>query len=921
MESIKFIKGEETGVVIVRDDFANSWLSDQFSAALHVVDRICTEQQSNILINQDKDESCRVPFNASNIVAFCGDRGEGKTSCMMTVRVILSDESVREKYYQNKTNKPNFPLFETISLIEPAFFDKDHNIIELLLGQMFIQFNKHQRKEVDYEKSLCLRNKVREAFCKVQGNLSILHSSSKNPYESLENLESLAASMQLAESLKELFSIYLQYMDKKDGRLLICIDDIDLNMSEAYLLSEQIRKYLSNEYCVILLALKVEQLQNVITSHIKKEDGRCMGSVIYQTMAEKYITKFLPIQNRIEMPRVLLLADKELVLCPKEIELENKISVKETVMTLIANKTHYLFYNTKGGVSPIIPRNLRALRHLIGILTEMKDYDSSKKNEHKDSLDEQNQYNQQVFRHYLYNVWAKVMSEKDKKFVEELLSISNSHTINKYVCSYLRIRFKDWLEVNVFGDEKKKERNSTLEEQVVLKRNTRLLLKNILEGDNVASNVSAGDVLYVESILSRSIADEDSVNLLFFIRSYYSIQLYEYYNRITEREGMLYPEPIENKEIDQQDAWMTHTNDYQRFINGSVFTFAAGEIIPAFAQVKAYRDMWQVDSLTLFKKMKEAITSIKTNEKESQSVKLFQRCEYLLLSTIYSSSDIVDNTNLVVNRKQSKTNYASEFYHGVGRSYLVFNPLAIFSNCANIQYTYNRMGVLGEGEKTFFEYALENKESLLNKMISSVDDQYKDAKEPVDIQVYLRSLASNAIIRNVDVHHSMLDRIQNRRDDMTRQGESTLSIPLCKFYEYIIKDTKINYYEKKNDRYMHSTFVFLKPVVEFLKNETDKSLMLKKTGKDKKSSDAEEQSKYGYQKFLSFFPGLENHIKDTSCSREDILTYLVKNDNKDIYKTYKEIIDKGFSKDNYDAKTLKNAIVTICKRINRQNEK
>ena len=67
------------------------------------------------------------------------------------------------------------------------------------------------------------------------------------------------------------------------------------------------------------------------------------------------------------------------------------------------------------------------------------------------------------------------------------------------------------------------------------------MLKSICATDNFGYNVTAGDLFYLFSILEREVLSENDNALLFFLKSLYSIKLYEAYDQVTELEGMVYP--------------------------------------------------------------------------------------------------------------------------------------------------------------------------------------------------------------------------------------------------------------------------------------------------------------------------------------------------------------------------------------------
>ena len=104
--------------------------------------------------------------------------------------------------------------------------------------------------------------------------------------------------------------------------------------------------------------------------------------------------------------------------------------------------TRYLFYNSKGAVSPIVPNNLRSLRHLIGMLYDMKDVykaeepeignegeqDQGANNapepaevsfdniiENRPDIDKAVlESNKRLFKNYFYNTWVKQLSVENQ---------------------------------------------------------------------------------------------------------------------------------------------------------------------------------------------------------------------------------------------------------------------------------------------------------------------------------------------------------------------------------------------------------------------------------------------------------------------------------------------------------------------------
>ena len=81
--------------------------------------------------------------------------------------------------------------------------------------------------------------------------------------------------------------------------------------------------------------------------------------------------------------------------------------------------------------------------------------------------------------------------------------------------------------------------------------------------------------------------DESDMQLqlfVFFVRSLYSIKMYEYYDFVTENiDANHYPEPANVElagEIYSSDAMFERANKIQRLVNGRYFSFEADEVLP-----------------------------------------------------------------------------------------------------------------------------------------------------------------------------------------------------------------------------------------------------------------------------------------------------------------------------------------------------
>ena len=406
-DTIKLYKGEEHGVVIETEDFDKSMFYAQYNKAYDIL-KDMMDRNMEIIRTEEKTITM-----TPNIIAFCGDRGEGKTSCM---------ESFTQKIKHDITLSLEF-----MELIDPAFFDNNHNVVELILGLLYKNFVEKEKdieehKEVwDNEKNeekTALARELSTLFQRARLCLRNMAEGKERMFDPLEQLSVMMSGMSLHERIEELFAKYLEWCKNKEC-LIIRIDDIDLNMEGAYEMLEALRIYLNNPRCIILMSAKIDQLQKVVAEGLTKQmkDPEKFDT---NAMALRYIIKVIPIGRQVNMPKVYDVCNKKLEIYSSRNDLNPKkyLSVKDAVVRMIFIKTRFLFYNSKGSVSLIIPNNLRSLRHLIGMLDVMDDF------ERRDVSSE----NMQTFTYYLFHTWTEQL-EKEHRLFDKMMKgwLTNSN--------------------------------------------------------------------------------------------------------------------------------------------------------------------------------------------------------------------------------------------------------------------------------------------------------------------------------------------------------------------------------------------------------------------------------------------------------------------------------------------------------------
>ena len=211
-ESKRFIlrTGDESRPVVEGwSDKEKSIFKEQYDESLSLVDSII---ERNKRIETGKLYLCN-----NNIVAFIGQRGTGKTSCMMSVAKMLSE------YKSNRTNSE--PYFENIgndklfflNVIDPSFFDTKHYILELIIGNMYSTYS-NEIKEKTGEGRVNKQHikKLLESFQTVKHDLVYLNqdaSTTLDPmYDELEQLRDLSTGAHLVNSIHSLVTNFLYFM-------------------------------------------------------------------------------------------------------------------------------------------------------------------------------------------------------------------------------------------------------------------------------------------------------------------------------------------------------------------------------------------------------------------------------------------------------------------------------------------------------------------------------------------------------------------------------------------------------------------------------------------------------------------------------------------------------------------------------------
>ncbi|BDD06653.1 hypothetical protein [Aureibacter tunicatorum] len=319
----------------------------------------------------------------NNIIAFCGERGTGKSSAMLSVKHALKDRNTIDQ-------KISEHVFHTLPTIDPTLMEGDDNIMEVVLANMFHDFK--ERLDSDHKTSQEKKREVLKSFEEVYKNLRTIHriDDALNG-EYLEALSALSSGTKLKQNFRKLVEDFLSFYEDRKF-LVVAIDDFDLNITKAYEMAEQVRKYMQTDNVIILMAVKMDQMHEAVEQGYwkqfadkKKLSGKDLDEDPNQ-MAERYLEKLIPLDRRLYMPEMRIVSkEKQLILlkniADKEREVfgkftdengENRyMTIEETILKLINEKTNLIFLKPKYGKHYLVPENLRGLHHLLNFLDGM----------------------------------------------------------------------------------------------------------------------------------------------------------------------------------------------------------------------------------------------------------------------------------------------------------------------------------------------------------------------------------------------------------------------------------------------------------------------------------------------------------------------------------------------------------------------
>lgn len=373
------------------NEFGESYFRDNYYDAFAVTQKIIERNKKIKEKRNDERETCKKEFGQErlyNIVAFCGDRGAGKTSVMDSVIGALQSKSTDYKNFiadYEKVEERESDLsrmldnykFVCLEGIDASLLEGKEDILDVILSKMLQKLQQHiKSRERDYFENEMgysySHADINRKFEEIYQNRRNLLWRMKNPYEpgesSAEHLSNLAGSLDIREKLQKLIPIYLQALqaggeiDKQ--YLVINIDDLDMH-GKAYQMLEQLHRYLMIPQVIIYIAVSEKEIGAVCEGYFRKIYDR-PGA-----LAMSYLEKVLPYSQRIYLPDAFSGDFFNIMAGVADPKLDIYL-VKDYLLKKIAEKT-WVFYDGKGLETHFYEiGNLRTLYNFYYLLEGMK---------------------------------------------------------------------------------------------------------------------------------------------------------------------------------------------------------------------------------------------------------------------------------------------------------------------------------------------------------------------------------------------------------------------------------------------------------------------------------------------------------------------------------------------------------------------
>lgn len=506
---IDVIRGQELNVYISESlkDPENMMFPvfKQAMQALAGVVRQAREFDAGELKESDSAWQERLFRYSSNIIAFSGQRGGGKTSTMLSFSKIMRQMGTRrscgrewagdaetgisqeildredQRELKSAWEELKGASFVVLPPIEPSVLEGQQSILSVVLSRLFeygeklVQVNQDENNDENLE---CIQRELTRDFqnC-LTGIQSIKYQKDAASWDLL-SLQNISDGSILRKHVAALVKHLLKLTPRREGDtyLVLQLDDADSQIDHAYQVLEDVRRYLVVPRMIILMSADVNIFRQLVLEKYVAEFPTLRGLEEEQKplwedlrrMRSKYLDKLIPSIQLVTLP----LLDQMVVQQGDHLELrylermrkagpevyvfpwaqDAGLGLQDFLLTAIYQKTGIIFASHTAYVNNIIPTTMRGIMHLLYLLTTMEDIPRHERNGELTPENLRNLIKRQLpiaegnlsrFTRYFQEDWihARVTNVDDLTFLRKLSSSARSVQVQLTV-DYLLKRYE-----------------------------------------------------------------------------------------------------------------------------------------------------------------------------------------------------------------------------------------------------------------------------------------------------------------------------------------------------------------------------------------------------------------------------------------------------------------------------------------------
>lgn len=342
----------------------------------------------------------------NNVIAFCADRGRGKTTAMLSFSnalEILGDSKKDDSaaFWGELLQSTSAPYelretrFEVMSSIDPASMENSESVLQQVISQLYENFCRKIKSFSPYEshEKEHDRDALSAKFQKCAQAIDALYADPKQRdtfiEDELDKIAEMGQSAKLLLLLHELIDAYLDFVrdPKTNCCLVVQIDDADMDIGRSYQILEDVRKYLDLPRVIVLMASNIRQLETTVEQHFLKEYQQGLqysDSMITvercHDIAVLYLEKAIPHPRRIYLPDIDEIIRQHL--SQLKINYQDAQGVpllplnntyQKQLLDLLYRKTGMVFTCEEDYLHNLLPAHMRELSQFLPFFTSMPD--------------------------------------------------------------------------------------------------------------------------------------------------------------------------------------------------------------------------------------------------------------------------------------------------------------------------------------------------------------------------------------------------------------------------------------------------------------------------------------------------------------------------------------------------------------------